>query len=219
VVKTLLLGGFRPAGGLQVGESTSGERQVYSVSPMVARGAKKALTPDAFGKFLRWLSQNDEEAVREYQSIRMRLVRYFVHKGCPDPDDLFDRTIDVVVGKIDECGDCPSLPAYCFGVAKNIWRQDLRERNLAQSVDPEENMALPAHPEPSFSEQELKCLEHCVEQLSPSDREIVSQYHQSQGHDKIETRKRLADGVGGLNALRIKMCRIRKIFGFASLPV
>jgi len=102
---------------------------------MVARGAKKALTPEAFGKFLRWLSQNDEEAVREYQSIRMRLVRYFVHKGCPDPDDLLDKTIDVVVGRIDECGDCPSPAAYCFGVAKNIWRQDLRERNLAQSVD------------------------------------------------------------------------------------
>jgi len=76
---------------------------------MVARGAKKALTPDAFGKFLRWLSQNDEEAVREYQSIRMRLVRYFVHKGCPDPDDLFDRTIDVLVGRTVDGGDCPSL--------------------------------------------------------------------------------------------------------------
>ena len=210
MVKALLLGGFRPAGGLQIGGIDFRRRPVYSVSPMVARAVKKALTAEAFGKFLRWLSPDDEAAVREYQSIRMRLVRYFVHKGCPDPNDLFDKTIDVVVGKIDECGDCPSPAAYCFGVARNIWRQYLRERNLAQPVDLEENMSLPAHPEPSFSEQELKCLERCVNELSPADREIVSQYHQGQGHDKIETRKHLADGLGGLNALRIKMCRIRK---------
>src|SRR5262249_34680487 len=122
----------------------------------------------------------------------------------------FDKTIDIVIGKIDECGDCPSPAAYCFGVARNIWRQYLRERNLAQPVELEENMASPRRPETSFNEQELKCLEHCVGQLSPGDREIAKQYQQSQGHDKIETRKRLADGHGRLNALTIKICRIRK---------
>src|SRR5438128_12690876 len=98
---------------------------------MVPRGARRALTAEGFGKFLRWLSENDELAVREYQSIRMKLVRYFIHKGCSDPDDLFDKTVDVVVGKIDTCGECPSPLAYCYGVAKNIWRQDLRERKSA----------------------------------------------------------------------------------------
>lgn len=174
---------------------------------MVSRGARRALTAEAFGKFLRWLSENDELAVREYQSIRMKLVRYFTHKGCSDPDDLFDKTVDVVVGKIDSCGECPSPLAYCFGVAKNIWRQDLRERKSAAL---EENMALPVYPDAQVHEQELKCLEHCMDQLAPGDRDIVARYHQSQGHEKIETRRRLADGLGGINALRIRMCRIRK---------
>jgi hypothetical protein len=39
---------------------------------------------------------------------------------------------------------------------------------------------------------------------------VVVRYHQGQGHDKIETRKRLADRLGGVNALRIRMCRIRR---------
>jgi len=34
---------------------------------MAAPGSKRALTPEAFGKFLRWLSEDDELAVREYQ--------------------------------------------------------------------------------------------------------------------------------------------------------
>jgi DNA-directed RNA polymerase specialized sigma24 family protein len=174
---------------------------------MVLRRASRALTAEAFGKFLRWLSENDETAVRQYQSIREKLVRYFVHKGCPDPDDLFDKTVDVVVGKIETLSEHPSPLAYCFGVAKNIWRQDLRQR---KPVSLEENMALPIHPEPEIHEHELKCLEQCMDKLSPRDHDVVVRYHQGQGHDKIETRKRLADGLGGVNALRIRMCRIRR---------
>ena len=136
----------------------------------------------------------------------MKLVRYFVHKGCSDPDELFDKTVDVVVGKIDSGGEFSSPVAYCYGVAKNIWRQDLRER---KSMTVEDELALPTYSD-SIREHELTCLERCMEQLSPDDRKIVTQYHQGELREKIETRRRLADGVGGANALRIKMCRIRK---------
>ena len=171
---------------------------------MVARGAKKSLTPEAFGKFLRWLSENDEKAVLEYQSIRAKLVRYFIHKGCSDPDDLFDKTVDVVVAKIDTLREQSSPLAYCFGVAKNIWRQDLRQRKPASL---EEDISVATYPDPQIHEQELKCLDRCLDKLSPGDRDVVVRYHQEQGHDKIEARKRLADGLGGVNALRIRMCR------------
>jgi DNA-directed RNA polymerase specialized sigma24 family protein len=175
---------------------------------MVLRGGKKELTPEAFGKFLRWFSEDDVLSVREYQSVRMKLVRYFVHKGCADPDELFDRTVDIVVGKIDTCGNCPSPLAYCYGVAKNIWRQDLRDRKSGSPLD--ENIARPTHPETEIHEQELKCLEDCMNQLPLSDREVVIRYHQGQGREKIEIRRLLADELGGGNALRIKMCRHRK---------
>jgi hypothetical protein len=56
----------------------------------------------------------------------------------------------------------------------------------------------------------LKCLDRCMEKLPPGDREVVTRYHNDHGHDKIQTRKLLADGLGGMNALRIRMCRIRK---------
>ena len=67
------------------------------------KGEKRTLTPEAFGKFLRWLSEDDELAVREYQRIRTKLVRFFIHKGCTDADDLFDKTVDIVVAKVESC--------------------------------------------------------------------------------------------------------------------
>jgi DNA-directed RNA polymerase specialized sigma24 family protein len=174
---------------------------------MTQREAKRPLTPEAFGKFLRWLSRDDAVAVEAYQSIRRKLVRYFTLKGCEDPDELFDETIDIVIGKI-EAGEQVLRPiAYCYGVAKNVWRQDMRR---LKSVSIQEDLASPEHQEPEASEQELQCLECCVNQLSPSDRDVVTRYHRSQGSEKIATRKMLADGFGGLNALRVKMCRIRK---------
>jgi DNA-directed RNA polymerase specialized sigma24 family protein len=174
---------------------------------MASRGTKKALTPEAFGKFLRWLSDNDEQAVREYQLIRKKLVRYFIQKSCADPDELFDETVDIVVGKIDACAEITSPLAYCYGVAKNVWHQDMRKY---KSVVLDRDLASFVHPDWDSYERELQCLEHCVERLSPVDREMITQYHQGKGHEKIETRRLLADGPGGMNALRIRMCRIRK---------
>lgn len=174
---------------------------------MSAHEIKRILTPESFGKFLRWLSSDDELAVREYQSIRQRLVRYFTHKGCPDPDELFDQTVDIVVGKIDLVVECPSPLAYCFGVAKNVWRQDMR---VHKPVVLNQDLSSPEQPDSTAYEHELQCLDHCVSKLSMSDRDVVTRYHYGQGRAKIEARRLLADGFGGMNALRIRVCRIRK---------
>jgi len=174
---------------------------------MRPREAKRPLTPEAFGRFLRWLSSEDELAVHEYQSIRRRLVRYFIQKGGADPDELFDETIDIVVAKIEAGEVIASRVAYCYGVAKNVWRENMRKW---KPVPMHEDLVSPRSQNSEATEQELQCLEYCVNQLPPGDREVVLRYHKSQGREKIESRKLLADGFGGRNALRVKMCRIRK---------
>jgi len=176
-------------------------------SPMAAQGEKRTLTPEAFGRFLRWLSTDDELAVQEYQRIRTKLTRFFIHKGCTDADDLFDKTVDIVVRKIESCAQYSNPLAYCYGVARNVWYQDTRERKLV-AIDAD--VASLEHPDPKVRELELQCLDRCLTQLSSGDREIIVQYHAGQGRDKIEARKLLAAGAGGTNVLRIRMCRIRK---------
>ena len=176
-------------------------------SSMAAQQEKRTLTPEAFGRFLRWLSEDDELAVREYQRIRTKLTRFFIHKGCTNADDLFDKTVDIVVGKIESCERYSTPLAYCYGVARNVWYQDMREpKHVAIDADVEPL----EHPAPKVRELELQCLESCLTQLPPGDRESIVQYHARQGQDKILARRRLAGGAGGTNALRIRMYRIRK---------
>ena len=205
MVQPSQLGGFCVAGRLQIEHSLQGG--VFSYIAMAAQHEKRTLTPEAFGKFLRWLSEDDELAVREYQRIRTKLTRFFIHKGCTDADDLFDKTVDIVVGKIESCAQYSNPLAYCYGVARNVWYQDTRERKL---VVIDTDVASLEHPDPKVRELELQCLDRCLTQLSPGDREIIVQYHAGQGRDKIQARKLLAAGVGGTNVLRIRMCRIRK---------
>lgn len=166
------------------------------------------VTPEAFGRFLHWLSSDDQKAVSEYLSVRKRLVRFFVHKGCNDPDALFDQTVDIVVGKIDECVDCPNPLGYCYGVARNVWRKYMRDFKPTEQID----IDPPSHPPvDQEKERELRCLERCMDKLSAGDREIVTRYHyQNQGRNKIDARKTLAIELGGPNALRVRVCRIRK---------
>lgn len=165
------------------------------------------LTPEAFGRFLLWLSSDEQQGVREYLTVRKRLVRFFVHKGCVDPDALFDETVDIVVGKIEECADCSNPLGYCYGVARNVWRKYMREHKPTVPIDVDPPSSPPLGPE---KEQELKCLDRCVGILTPSDRDIVTRYHQDQGPNKIDARKTLANELGGPNALRIRVFRIRK---------
>jgi hypothetical protein len=174
---------------------------------MTQRETKRPLTPEAFGKFLRTLSEHDESAVKEYQSIRRRLVRYFIQKGCPDPDELFDQTIDIMIGKIEAGEEVSSPVAYSYGVAKNVWRENARRSKWVPIAG---DYASPEQRDWGASEEELQCLERCVNLLPPTDRDVITLYHRSQGHEKIETRKAMADGFGGMNALRVRMCRIRK---------
>lgn len=174
---------------------------------MAAREARKPLKPEDFGRFLRWLSANDALAVQEYQVIRSKLIRYFVLKGRSDADVLFDKVVDIVVGKIETCETCPSPLAYCYGVARNVWRAALREHE----PDPlEDDIPAPHSFDSRMQEQKLACLDRCLGQLSPADRDVLMGYYRDQGHSKIEIRKQLASGVGGANALRVKMCRTRK---------
>jgi hypothetical protein len=165
------------------------------------------LTPEAFGRFLLWLSPNNEQAVKEYLSVRKRLIRFFMHKGCDDPDALFDETVDIVVGKIEECLHCSNPLGYCYGVARNVWLKYMRKHQRTEPIDTDPALFVPPVQD---REPELRCLDRCVDKLSPDDREIVTQYHRDYGRNKINARKTLASELGGPNALRVRVCRIRK---------
>jgi DNA-directed RNA polymerase specialized sigma24 family protein len=62
-----------------------------------------------------------------------------------------------------------------------------------------------------LEEQRLECLERCVQELKPPQRELIVEYYADTGRRKIERRRALARRLGiSMNALAIRACRIRE---------
>jgi hypothetical protein len=169
---------------------------------------KGVLTSEAFASFLFWLSPDQAHAAKKYLDLRQEIVKLFIRKGCAHADELADRTLDRVVGIAHlEPGKYSSAIALCCGVARNVWLEYLREKTHESLED--DRIAAPQLADEDFSEQNVRCLSYCLDQLSAQDRDLIVKYHQFQGREKIETRKQLADAYGGLNKLRIATYRIR----------
>lgn len=161
------------------------------------------LTKDSFEALLRWLDPIPDSAAYKYEQIRTRLIKIFVCRGCLNPEDLADETIDRVAGRLSDieqtfAGD----PArYFYGVANKIHLEYLRRKPAPP---------IPPAAQPDDDEREYECLERCMQQLSETNRELVLQYYQEERQAKIDHRKRLAEQFGiAVNALRIRACRIR----------
>ena len=135
-------------------------------------------------------------------------MKFFIRKGCAHGEELTDQTLDRVVLIVHrQPGKYPKPISLCYGVAKKVWFE-YRNKILPQTLE-DENIAAPPPPEDEFTDHEMQCLRHCLDQLPQRDRELITQYHQFQGRQKIENRKQLAQFHGGLNKLRITTFRIR----------
>lgn len=167
---------------------------------------------DNFDALLAWLDPDRERAGAKYEDIRHSLINIFSWQGSSNAEDLADETITRVINKVPELaptfkGD-PAL--YFYGVAKKMhWEILRREQSVAEtpSFDNIKDTRVPL--ETHNFEQEYECLEHCLHQLPPADRELILFYYQ-QEQPKIDSRKALARKLGlAPNNLRVKVHRIR----------
>ena len=162
------------------------------------------ISQDAFDKFLEWLDPDREQVGTKYETIRRKLIKIFVCRGCPLGEDLADETINRVIRKVPEIaasytGD-PA--AYFCGVARNVHLEYVKKR-----PDP---LAMPDPDPPQQKELEYECLEQCMGKLMPDNRELMLEYYQKEKQAKIDHRKKLAARLGiAVNALRIRAHRIR----------
>lgn len=167
-----------------------------------------SLTPEGFEKFLAWLSPDREEATREFERLRKRLVAFFRRNGCYEPDECFDVTINRASKKIEQgaVDSSVSASAYVYGVARFVlkeWLTKVRPDPLTSDVWISTQPVV-------WDEDELACLGKCLDQLDPHDRDLITNFHRFEGREKIDARQKMAAEEGGRNALGIKACRIRK---------
>jgi DNA-directed RNA polymerase specialized sigma24 family protein len=162
------------------------------------------LTQEAFDSLLDWLDPNRDMAGQKYEDIRRRLVKIFGCRGCAEPEDLADETINRVTTKLAtiESGFVGDPGRYFYGVANKVHLEYRRRKPAPETPPPtsyDENI-----------EREFECLERCMQKLTVENRKLVIEYYQDERQAKIDHRKGLAEHLGiAINALRIRAFRIR----------
>lgn len=168
---------------------------------------------DNFAALLTWLDPDREKAGQKYEEIRRSLIAIFEWRGCYDAEDLADETITRVNSKVPEIAkDYVGDPAlYFYAVAKRFGFEVLRRQQTRVDIeDPEKLSAPKLDDEKNDREAAHECLDKCLAQLPPADRELVLSYYQ-QDQSNISHRRELARKYRLTpNALRVKVHRIRE---------
>lgn len=165
------------------------------------------MTLDNFDEMLAWLDPDHQKAAVKYEKIRGRIIKIYTNRGCHFADEIADETDIRVCRKINETvakwkkGDNPAL--HFYRVAKYVYLERLHP-----------NPVRPAPPEPEPSEKkELlhACLDLCLGQLQPQQRELILQFHEGEKGERIENRQRLAAAHGiNTKALSLRAFRLHR---------
>ena len=196
------------------------ERGIQVLMPQLLREEPR-LTQLAFDRLLEWLDDGVDSQGGTYLEMRRRLVSYFDRRNRLAPDELADETFNRIGRTLEQSGEIATRPParYCYVVAKFVLLEDLRHERLRlplresrsgeamragtlRLVEPDESLVI--------REQRLDCLERCLQQLKPEQRELIVEYYRDADRQKIERRRHLARRFGiTMNALAIRACRIR----------
>ena len=170
------------------------------------------LTQELLDTLLDWLDPDRESAGHKYETIRLRLIKVFTSRGCPEAEELADETINRVASKLSEIvneweGD-PIL--YFFKVAQYVFAEHRTKESRREMLN-QDPVVMPIVTEENENNLEYECLLHCLEVLRINERTLVVNYYEHQGHAKIKQHQQMANAMGiAINALRIRAFRIRK---------
>lgn len=166
------------------------------------------LTGEEFDRLLMWLHPERDEAAKKYETIRLRVRKTIGARGCPAAAEIFDETVYRIAHKLpDLIVDYEGDPAlYFYGVANLVYLEYVR----AQVETEEITQSIPA-PKTVNIEPEYECLEECLNQLSPADKELLLRFYRNNKRAKIDDHKALAKELDLTdNALRLRVFRLRQ---------
>ena len=168
--------------------------------------ADKEITQEKFAGFLAWLDPDHERAGEEYERLRFRLSTFFGQRRCAFADDLTDETINRLIVKAG-AEQIENKFAYCYGVARNVYHEWLREQRPHLDID---DVTVAAKPpaEPSFSSA---CLDKCMGELPPDVRTLLLDYFSEAKLAKIKLHQRISKSLQtSQTALRMRVMRSKR---------
>jgi DNA-directed RNA polymerase specialized sigma24 family protein len=180
-----------------------------SISPRNDSEEKWVLTRDALDKLLEHFSPDREEAARQFEVMRTKLIRYFEWQSSPSPEDETDITMNRVARKIEEGQTIFNLPGYFRSVAYLVFLEAIRRNRTSQTLEDVPEIPDEAPIVDEQKEARLLCLDECLDKQSFENRKLILEYYVDTRRAKINHRRQLAK-ESTMNTLRIRACRIRK---------
>jgi DNA-directed RNA polymerase specialized sigma24 family protein len=175
--------------------------------------AERDLKSVEFEALLQHLGPDREAAGARYEDLRRQLVRFFRWNNCFCGEDLADRAFDRVGQKLSR-GQIQDVPAFLWGVAKNIVREfhkrppPVNLEELPQKHEPHTGNPELGIIERKTRQQRLECLRNCLGRLNPSDRKLFLAYEYFA--TKGAHTRRLAERSGlSVGALQVKAHRLK----------
>jgi DNA-directed RNA polymerase specialized sigma24 family protein len=193
---------------------------VYVLTEEVFR-KEPVFTELAFNRLLEWLDDGVESGGGRYLEIRRRLIAYFERRNRPFADELADETLNRIARTLEQDGAIATRPParYCYVVARFVLLENCRRERRHVSFDEpwvpvsaRTGVEVPGAGADgtAIREQRLDCLDRCLLELKPEQREMVVEYYRNTRREKIEGRRAIAQRLGiSINALGIRVYRIR----------
>ncbi len=174
----------------------------------------KPLTQMSFDKLLDLLDADRENAGVKYESLRLRLIKFFEWRNCEMSEELTDIVFDRVLRKIAEGEQIQSVTAYSATVSQFVFKEYLRsnerQNQLIEDAPEIQNLTQKVYAEDDKKTLRLSCLDKCLAEFSTENRKFIIAYYDTDETTMIASRKRLADELNStLNTIRIKACRLK----------
>ncbi len=125
-------------------------------------------------------------------------------RGCTSPEELADETIDRVARRVVNIQDSyvGDKAIYFLGVMNNVHHEYLKRPTMPRLPEPDNDVEV--------KEKTHRCLEQCLDKLSPNSHRLIERYYAEDKRAKIDLRKRIAAEFGiGPSTLRLRALRIR----------
>jgi DNA-directed RNA polymerase specialized sigma24 family protein len=165
-----------------------------------------------------WLDDGIESNGERYVEMRRRLVWYFDRRGRSAAEHLADETLDRIARTLEQSGEIAVRPPARYGyvVARFVLLEDISRERMHAPFDESRSAvvasaaAAESDRDRLFREYRLDCLDCCLQDLKPEQRELIVEYYAHDRRQRIERRRALATKLGiTMNALGIRACRIR----------
>jgi hypothetical protein len=166
------------------------------------------ITSELFEMLLAWLGPTREEGGKKFEAIRNRLIKIFLKRGCSDPENLADKTLNRVALKLPEIKDTYTGDPlwYFIAVARMVRLEALRVKEISYDFVPDQ-VTVNCSPDAA-----RECLQECLGLLPVDDSDLLLDYYLNVKRAKIELRRNMAQELGlSASALRVRAHRIRVI--------